>query len=241
MDGSGELQVRLRQVAPFPMSIEFRAPPGSVTALFGPSGSGKSTVLRAIAGLHRSDDALVACGGQRWTDTAAGAFLPAHCRPVGFVFQDYALFPHLTVREQLALAIGHRPRGERAARIEALLALARLEGLAGRKPAALSGGEQQRVALARALARDPSVLLLDEPSAGLSPANQDEVFVRIAEVNQAGVSVVMVEQNARRCLEVCHRGYVLDQGANAYTGTGRSLLEDKRVVELYLGTLARVR
>jgi branched-chain amino acid transport system ATP-binding protein len=105
----------------------------------------------------------------------------------------------------------------------------------------LSGGERQMVAMARALMMEPAVLLLDEPSAGLSPANQDEVFVRIAEINQAGVSVVMVEQNARRCLEVCHRGYVLDQGANAYTGTGRSLLEDKRVVELYLGTLARVR
>jgi len=83
------------------------------------------------------------------------------------------------------------------------------------------------------------VLLLDEPSAGLSPANQDEVFVRIDEINRAGVSVVMVEQNARRCLQVCHRGYVLDQGANAYTGTGRSLLNDPRVVQLYLGTLAK--
>jgi branched-chain amino acid transport system ATP-binding protein len=95
------------------------------------------------------------------------------------------------------------------------------------------------VAMARALMMEPAVLLLDEPSAGLSPANQDEIFLRIGEINRAGVSVVMVEQNARRCLQACHRGYVLDQGANAYTGTGQSLLNDPRVVQLYLGTLAK--
>ena len=86
---------------------------------------------------------------------------------------------------------------------------------------------------------DPSVILLDEPSAGLSPVLQDEVFVRTREINKAGVSVVMVEQNARRCLQICDRGYVLDQGRNAYTGTGRNLINDPKVIELYLGTLAR--
>jgi branched-chain amino acid transport system ATP-binding protein len=88
---------------------------------------------------------------------------------------------------------------------------------------------------------DPKVLLLDEPSAGLSPANQDGVFDRIEGINDAGISVVMVEQNARTCLQICDRGYVLDQGRNAYTGTGRELLEDPKVIELYLGTLAKAR
>ena len=88
---------------------------------------------------------------------------------------------------------------------------------------------------------EPSVLLLDEPSAGLSPAMQDEVFYQTKRINEAGVTVVMVEQNARRCLQICHRGYVLDQGRNAYTGTGESLINDPKVVELYLGTLARAR
>jgi branched-chain amino acid transport system ATP-binding protein len=88
---------------------------------------------------------------------------------------------------------------------------------------------------------EPSVLLLDEPSASLSPANQDEIFDRIRQINEAGVSIVMVEQNARRCLQVADRGYVLDQGRNAYTGTGRQLLDDPKVIELYLGTLARVK
>ncbi len=101
----------------------------------------------------------------------------------------------------------------------------------------LSGGERQMLAMGRALMMDPSVLLLDEPSAGLSPALQDEVFIRCHRINKAGVSIVMVEQNASRCLQICHRGYVLDQGTNAYTGTGKELLTDPKVIELYLGTL----
>ncbi len=93
------------------------------------------------------------------------------------------------------------------------------------------------VAMGRALMMDPSVLLLDEPSAGLSPVMQDEVFVQTRKINKAGVSVIMVEQNARRCLQICDRGYVLDQGRNAYTGTGKELADDPKVIELYLGTL----
>ena len=103
----------------------------------------------------------------------------------------------------------------------------------------LSGGQRQMVAMGRALMTDPSVLLLDEPSAGLSPMNQDEVFARIDQVKRAGVSVVMVEQNARKCLQIADIAFVLDQGRNAYTGTGRELLDDPTVIELYLGTLAR--
>ena len=97
------------------------------------------------------------------------------------------------------------------------------------------------VAMGRALMTDPSVLLLDEPSAGLSPLFQDEVFVRCKRIKAAGVSIIMVEQNARRCLQICDRAYVLDQGTNAYTGTGKELLTDPKVIELYLGTLARAK
>src|SRR5690606_18156531 len=103
----------------------------------------------------------------------------------------------------------------------------------------LSGGERQMLAMGRALMMQPSVLLLDEPSAGLSPANQDEVFRQVALINSRGVSVVMVEQNARRCLQIAHRAYVLDQGRNAYEGSGEALLNDPKVVDLYLGTLAQ--
>ena len=103
----------------------------------------------------------------------------------------------------------------------------------------LSGGERQMVAMGRALMMEPSVLLLDEPSAGLSPMFQDEVFIRCKKINAAGVSIIMVEQNARRCLQICDRGYVLDQGRDAYSGTGRELANDPKVIELYLGTLAK--
>ena len=96
------------------------------------------------------------------------------------------------------------------------------------------------VAMGRALMIDPSVLLLDEPSAGLSPVRQDETFIRVKEVNAAGVTGIMVEQNARRCLQICDRAYVLDQGKDAYTGTGRDLLNDPKMVELYLGNLAEL-
>ena len=107
------------------------------------------------------------------------------------------------------------------------------------KAGSLSGGERQMVAMSRALMLEPALLLLDEPSAGLSPVLQDEVFLQCRAINRTGVAILMVEQNARRCLQVVDRGYVLDQGRNAYTGTGRALLADPAVIELYLGTLAR--
>ena len=101
----------------------------------------------------------------------------------------------------------------------------------------LSGGERQMVAMSRALMMKPSVILLDEPSAGLSPMLQDAAFVRVSDINKTGVTTIMVEQNARRCLQICDRGYVLDQGKVAYTDTGRNLLEDPKVIQLYLGSL----
>ena len=105
----------------------------------------------------------------------------------------------------------------------------------------LSGGERQMVAMSRALMMDPAVLLLDEPSAGLSPVRQDDAFIRVSDINKAGVTTIMVEQNARRCLQICDRGYVLDQGRDAYEGSGRELLNDPKVIGLYLGTLGAER
>ncbi|MGH9145663.1 MAG: molybdenum ABC transporter ATP-binding protein [Vicinamibacterales bacterium] len=161
------LSVSLRQAGPIPLDVEFACDPGDVLAVFGPSGSGKTTILRSIAGLYRPADARVRSGSETWTDTTSGVFAPAHRRAVGFVFQEYALFPHLTATRNVMAALGHRPRAERRARAEELLARVHLSAQSDRQPHALSGGERQRVALARALAREPAVLLLDEPFAAV--------------------------------------------------------------------------
>ena len=158
---------------------------------------------------------------------------------VGFVPQTNNVFPSLTIEENLQMGVYQAPR-RFAERFEVVAGI--FPALAARRKqraGSLSGGERQMVAMGRALMMEPSVLLLDEPSAGLSPVMQDEVFVRTREINKTGVSVIMVEQNARRCLQICDRGYVLDQGRNAYTATGRELINDPKVIELYLGTLAR--
>jgi molybdate transport system ATP-binding protein len=161
------LAVTLRQQGPIPLDVEFICDPGAVLAIFGPSGSGKTTILRSIAGLARPTYARVQSGSDTWTDTDVGVSRPPHRRAIGFVFQEYALFPHLTAIGNVMTALGHRPRAERRARARELLNLVHLAAHESKRPHELSGGERQRVALARALAREPAVLLLDEPFAAV--------------------------------------------------------------------------
>jgi branched-chain amino acid transport system ATP-binding protein len=217
-------------------SLELRA--GELIGIIGPNGAGKSTLLKALFGLIPIRDGDVIFRGE----SIAGA--PAHdlvSRGIGYVPQRDNVFPALTVEENLEMGAFLRPKQFRE-RLEFVAELfPRLIERGSQRAGSLSGGERQMLAMSRALMMDPEVLLLDEPSAGLSPALQDQVFVRTREINKAGVSVVMVEQNARRCLQICNRGYVLDQGTNAYTGAGKDLLHDPKVIELYLGTLAQVK
>jgi ABC-type branched-subunit amino acid transport system ATPase component len=212
--------------------------PGELVGIIGPNGAGKSTLLKALFGLIPVRSGTVTLGG----DDITG--LPAHSlveRGVGYVPQTNNVFATLTVEENLEMGLFLRPRNFRA-RFDAVAELFPLLGRRRKQRAgSLSGGERQMVAMGRALMMEPSVLLLDEPSAGLSPAMQDEVFFNTKQINQTGVTVVMVEQNARRCLQICDRGYVLDQGRSAYTGPGASLIDDPKVVELYLGTLGKAR
>jgi branched-chain amino acid transport system ATP-binding protein len=157
---------------------------------------------------------------------------------VAFVPQSNNVFPSLTIEENLEMGVFQNPKRFKE-RFEFVTGIfPDLGKRRHQRAGSLSGGERQMVAMGRALMIDPSVLLLDEPSAGLSPVRQDETFMRVKEVNAAGVTVIMVEQNARRCLQICDRAYVLDQGKDAYTGTGRELLNDPKMIELYLGNLA---
>jgi len=207
---------------------------GELVGIIGPNGAGKSTLLKALFGLVTIGEGTVLLHGEDVTNQRADKLVSAG---IGFVPQSNNVFPSLTIQENLEMGCYQRP-GSFRARFDFVGELfpALLDRRAQRA-GSLSGGERQMVAMGRALMMEPSVLLLDEPSAGLSPVMQDEVFVQTRRINRAGVSVVMVEQNARRCLQICDRGYVLDQGRNAYSGTGQDLAKDPKVIELYLGTL----
>ena len=208
---------------------------GEIVGIIGPNGAGKSTLLKAMFGLVKIHEGTVSLGGQDITNMRTNKLVEMG---VGFVPQTNNVFPSLSVEENLRMGLFLRPKKLRE-RLDAMYDLfPNLHERKDRSAGALSGGERQSLAMARALMMEPSVLLLDEPSAGLSPVRQDETFIRTRRINKTGVSVVMVEQNARRCLQICDRGYVLDQGKDAYTGAGRELADDPRVIELYLGTLA---
>ena len=178
------LHVRLRQAGPIPLDAELSCGEGELLALVGPSGSGKTTILRTIAGLYRSHEGRITCGGAVWFDAADGTNVPPHRRPVGLVFQSYALFPHMTALRNVMAALGHRPARERETKARELLALVHLHGFENRRPASLSGGEQQRVAVARALAREPAVLLLDEAVLGRRSQNQAPASWRTCRVTE---------------------------------------------------------
>jgi branched-chain amino acid transport system ATP-binding protein len=209
---------------------------GELIGIIGPNGAGKSTLLKALFGLLPVRSGTITFRGDDITTLRPHSLV---AKGVGYVPQVDNVFPRLTVRENLEMGVYQRPRTF-ASRFKVVSELFPMLGSrAGQRAGLLSGGERQMVAMGRALMMDPAVLLLDEPSAGLSPALQDEVFVRCTTINDAGISIIMVEQNAHRCLQICHRGYVLDQGANAYTGEGDALLADPKVIELYLGTLAK--
>jgi branched-chain amino acid transport system ATP-binding protein len=211
--------------------------PDELIGIIGPNGAGKSTLLKAMFGLVNVRSGSITLRGEDITGLKANDLVT---KGVGFVPQTNNVFPSLTVEENLEMGVFQAP-SRYAERIDFVVDLFPMLGKRRKQRAgSLSGGERQMVAMGRALMMEPSVLLLDEPSAGLSPALQDEVFIRTRQINKAGVAVVMVEQNARRCLQICDRGYVLDQGRNAYTASGRQLMNDPKVIELYLGTLGKV-
>ncbi len=209
---------------------------GELVGIIGPNGAGKSTLIKALFGLLAIREGVVTLRGEDVTGRPAHELVRGG---LGYVPQRDNVFSRLSVTENLQMGVYQAPKTFAEARDRVFGMFPRLAERADQRAGLLSGGERQMLAMSRALMMEPSVLLLDEPSAGLSPALQTEVFDRADQINEAGVSIVMVEQNARRCLQVCDRGYVLDQGQNAYTDTGNALLHDPKVIELYLGTLAK--
>lgn len=209
---------------------------GELIGIIGPNGAGKSTLLKAIFGLVKVREGTISLYGDDITNLKANKLV---AKGVGFVPQTNNVFPTLTIQENLEMGLFQKPK-ELDHRLAFVVSIfPELGKRLNQRAGSLSGGERQMVAMSRALMMSPEVILLDEPSAGLSPVRQDEAFLRVKEINKAGVTTIMVEQNARRCLQICDRGYVLDQGTDAYTGTGRELLNDPKVIGLYLGTLGQ--
>jgi len=243
------LQVDVQQDGPIPLAAAFTCAPGEVLALVGPSGSGKSTILRSIAGTYRPKRGTVRVNGDTWFSTVDGVCYPPHRRAVGMVFQSYALFPHMTALGNVMAAMGHMPRGEREARARTMLDLVHLAGLEHRRPAALSGGQQQRVAVARALAREPKVLLLDEPFSAVDKATRQRLYREIAELRRGlNMPVVLVTHDLDEAamladrMAVLYRGRTLQAGTPVEVTTKPASAEVARLVDLrniFEGRIAR--
>lgn len=213
--------------------VSLQAEARSIVAIIGPNGAGKSTLLKAIYGLLRPRAGAVRVEGEDVTGRR-----PDRLTRLGMnlVPQLDNVFPTLTIAENLKVGSLVLPRDQRRRGVDEVIALFPLLAERRRQQAgSLSGGQRKLVAIARALVSRPRLLLLDEPSAGLSPLAIDLVFDKLREIRELGIGVVMVEQNARRALALADVGYVLDMGRNAYTGRGSALLHDPRVVDLYLG------
>jgi len=219
--------------------VSIRVADGALTALLGPSGSGKSTLLRIIAGLESPDEGEVTIGGEQVTDR------PARIRGVGFVFQHYAPFKHMTVHNNVAfgLSVRKRPKAEIEARVKELLGLVRLDGLAGRYPSQLSGGQLQRMALARALAVQPKVLLLDEPFGALDAQVRGELREWLRRLHdEIHVTTIFVTHDQEEAMEVAEQIVVMNAGKIEQAGSPRELYEAPRneFVMSFIGPVNRI-
>lgn len=202
-----------------PLDARIECGPGELLALVGPSGGGKSTLLRTIAGLSTPDSGRIVCDGEVWLDTHKGINVETRERHVGMVFQHYALFPHLTAEQNIIEALFHVAPEKRKDRAQELLSLVHLSGLGGRKPAALSGGQQQRVAVARALARNPKVLLLDEPFSAVDKVTRQRLYTELVELRQQfGVPMILVTHDLDEAAMLADRLYILRRGRTLQDG-----------------------
>jgi len=219
------LDLAVRQRAPIALDAALECAPGELTALVGPSGSGKTTLLRVIAGLDRPQQGHVRCAGHTWLDAREGIDLSPQRRRVGLVFQSYALFPHLSALDNVAVALSHLPPGQRGERARALLEQVHLSGLEGRLPDELSGGQQQRVAVARALARDPAVLLLDEPFSAVDQVTRGKLQRELARLRERlKIPVILVTHDLDEARVLADRIVIIHRGTTLQSGTPDQVL-----------------
>jgi molybdenum ABC transporter ATP-binding protein len=206
------------------IALRFEVGQGECVALAGPSGAGKTSVVRMVAGLLRPDGGAIRCNGETWLDTEAGIDLPPERRRCGFVFQEYALFPHLRAWQNVAFGIRGAPRAERRKRAIRLLDSLHAGEIAEARPASLSGGERQRVALARALAHDPEVLLLDEPLSALDPRTRAHAASELGEVlRRSSVPAIVITHDFADASMLGDRVGVLDSGRLVQLGAPAEL------------------
>jgi molybdenum ABC transporter ATP-binding protein len=219
------LRAELRtHVGTIDLDVDLEVPDGACLALAGPSGAGKTTILRLLAGLARPREGRVECAGEVWLDTATGRTLPPERRRCGYVFQDYALFPHMPAWQNVAYGLRNVPRGERHARATELLRRFGAAHVADSKPRELSGGERQRVALARALASDPRLILLDEPLAALDPRTAAHAARELAGfLSDAGVPTVLVTHDFAQAALLGDLVAVIDGGRIVQRGSAVEL------------------
>jgi iron(III) transport system ATP-binding protein len=223
--------------------IDFAVKEGDCYALLGPSGCGKTTTLRCVAGLEQSDAGVITIGGQVVSDPAAGVFVPVHERPIGMVFQSYAIWPHLDVFENIAYPLRvQRPRVARAEieqRVMDVLRLVNMPDFARRASTRLSGGQQQRVALARAIVRNPALLLLDEPLSNLDARLRDTMRKELADlIARVGITALFVTHDQAEAFALAHRIAVMNHGVIVQEGTPREIYRAPRdpFVAFFMGS-----
>lgn len=222
---SRTLAVDIQQTGPMPLDVKFTCAPGELLAIVGPSGAGKTTTLRAIAGLYRPAAGSITCGDDVWFNAARDISIPAQQRRVGLVFQSYALFPHLTALHNVAVGLDDYPEPERLDRARDLLTRVHLDGLHDRRPSAMSGGQQQRVALARALARDPNVLLLDEPFSAVDRRTRRKLQANLVEMRaDLRTPVILVTHDLDDAAALADRMLVVDHGEIIQEGSPAGIM-----------------
>ena len=225
MKDAESIQVRLRQEGPIPLDVSLSCNTGEILVILGPSGSGKTTILRAVSGLYTPASGTIRCHGEQWLDTTAGVNLPVQQRRIGMVFQHYALFPHKTALQNIMIALQRQAPGNRHDSAEKLLRAMNMEGLGERYPHQLSGGQQQRVALARALARDPGVLLLDEPFSAVDQQTRRKLVRELVRLRrQFRLPVIHVTHDLNEARRIADRLCVIHRGKTLQSDTPEQVM-----------------